>query len=95
MLNHSPQPATPEAQALLRVAEQDWKTVELLAQHPDAPTSSICFHAQQYLEKVMKAVLVSSAVTLRYGEVDFALLDVPTVLGMMKNARIWVEEHIE
>jgi HEPN domain-containing protein len=65
MTHRSPKPATPEAQTLLRVAEQDWKTVELLAQHSDAPTSSICFHAQQYLEKVMKAVLVSNAVIFR------------------------------
>lgn len=129
---HNPQPLIPEAQALMRVAEQDWKTVELLAQHSDAPVSSICFHAQQYLEKVMKAVLVCNAVVfrrthdlevlaalltekeialplpidqlkqlnpfaviLRYGEIDFAALDVPTVLEMMKTAHVWVDEHIE
>jgi HEPN domain-containing protein len=62
---NEPKPATAEAQALLRAAEQDWKTVELLLQHPDAPVSSVCFHAQQYLEKVMKAVLVSNAVIFR------------------------------
>ena len=132
MTHRSPKPATPEAQALLHVAEQDRKTVELLTQHLDAPVSSICFHTQQYVEKVMKAVLVSNAVifrrthdlevlatllteneivlplpidqlkqlnpfavTLRYGEIDFALLDVPTVLEMMKNTRVWVEKHIE
>jgi HEPN domain-containing protein len=61
----NPKPATPEARALLRVAERDWKTVKLLAQHPDAPVSIVCFHAQQYLEKVMKAVLVSNAVIFR------------------------------
>jgi HEPN domain-containing protein len=58
-------PATPEAQALLRAAGGDSKTVELLLQHRDAPVSSVCFHAQQYLEKVMKAVLVSNAVIFR------------------------------
>lgn len=58
-------PASPEAQALLRVAERDWKTATLLMQHPDAPISSICFHAQQYVEKVLKAVLVSHAVVFR------------------------------
>lgn len=65
MLPSEPKPATAEAQALLRAAERDWKTVELLSQHPDAPVSSVCFHAQQYLEKVMKAVLVSNAVIFR------------------------------
>jgi HEPN domain-containing protein len=58
-------PATDEARALLRAAGGDSKTVELLLQHPDAPVSSVCFHAQQYLEKVMKAVLVSNAVVFR------------------------------
>ncbi|MDP2984876.1 MAG: HEPN domain-containing protein [Candidatus Latescibacter sp.] len=62
---HKPQQATAEARSLLRTAERDLKTVEVLLQHPDAPISSICFHAQQYLEKVIKAVLVSNAVIFR------------------------------
>jgi len=62
---NEPKPATPEAQALLRAADRDWKTVELLLQHPDAPVSSVGFHAQQYLEKTIKAVLVSNAVIFR------------------------------
>lgn len=65
MLASHRRPAPPEAQALLRVAERDWKTATLLMQHPDAPISSICFHAQQYVEKVLKAVLVSHAVVFR------------------------------
>lgn len=62
---NEPKPATAEARALLRAAGRDWKTVELLLQHADAPISSVCFHAQQYLEKAMKAVLVSNAVIFR------------------------------
>ena len=65
MTPYEPKPATAEARALLRAAGRDWKTVELLLQHPDAPISSVCFHAQQYLEKAMKAVLVSSTVIFR------------------------------
>ncbi len=65
MSPNEPKPATPEAQALLRAASRDWKTVELLLQHHDAPVSSVGFHAQQYLEKVIKAVLVSNAVIFR------------------------------
>ena len=53
MTPYEPKPATAEARALLRAAGRDWKTVELLLQHPDAPISSVCFHAQQYLEKAM------------------------------------------
>lgn len=59
---NDPKPATLEAYALLRADERDWKTVELLLQHPDAPLSSVSFHAQQYLEKALKAVLVSNGV---------------------------------
>ena len=62
---HEPKPVIPEAQALLRAASRDEKTIEVLLQHPDAPISSICFHAQQYLEKTMKAVMVSNAVIFR------------------------------
>ena len=65
MSRKEPRPATPEAKALLRAAAGDRKTVELLLQHDDAPVSSVCFHAQQYLENVMKAVLVSNAVIFR------------------------------
>ena len=65
MSPNEPKPATPEAQALLRAAGRDWKTVELLLQHHDAPVSSVGFHAQQYMEKAIKAVLVSNAVIFR------------------------------
>jgi HEPN domain-containing protein len=60
-----PRQSTAEARALLRAAANDSKTVEVLLRYPDAPSSSICFHAQQYLEKVIKAVLVSNGVIFR------------------------------
>jgi len=62
---NDPKPATPEAQALLRTAKRDWKTVEVLLRDPDSPVTSVCFHAQQYLEKAIKAVLVSNGVIFR------------------------------
>jgi len=65
MSPNEPKPATPEAQSLLRAADRDWKTVELLLQHHEAPVSSVGFHAQQYVEKAIKAVLVSNAVIFR------------------------------
>jgi hypothetical protein len=58
----APKPATPEAQSLLRAAGRDWQTVEILMRAPESPITSVCFHAQQYLEKIMKAVLVSNSV---------------------------------
>jgi HEPN domain-containing protein len=61
----APKPATPEAQSLLRAAGRDWQTVEILLRAPESPITSVCFHAQQYLEKIMKAVLVSNSVIFR------------------------------
>jgi HEPN domain-containing protein len=62
MRHNKLQPATAEAKALLKAADTDLKTVKLLLLHSDAPISSICFHTQQYLEKAIKAVLVSNGV---------------------------------
>lgn len=65
MPHRKPRPATAEARALLRAAGNNSKTVEVLLRYPDAPISSICFHAQQYHEKAIKAVLVSNDVIFR------------------------------
>ena len=128
---HKPQRATAEARSLLRIAERDLKTVEVLLRHPDAPISSVCFHAQQYLEKVIKAVLVSNAVifrrthnlekladllaqkdiepplpkdllkrlnpfavTTRYEDIEFALIDIQTVAEMIEKTRAWIIEQL-
>jgi HEPN domain-containing protein len=61
----APKPATPEAQSLLRASGRDWKTFEILLRDPESPVTSVCFHAQQYLEKIFKAVLVSNFVIFR------------------------------
>jgi len=60
-----PEPATPEAKVLLRAAERDYKTFSILRGNPEAPLASTCFHAQQYVEKVMKAVLVTHGAVFR------------------------------
>ncbi|WP_337287050.1 nucleotidyltransferase domain-containing protein [Candidatus Methylomirabilis sp.] len=44
-------PATVEAKTLLRMAARDYKTFKLLRDIAEAPLSSICFHAQQAVEK--------------------------------------------
>ena len=58
-------PATAEAKTLLRVAARDCKTFELLRDIPEAPLPSVCFHAQQAVEKWLKAVLVSHGVVFQ------------------------------
>ncbi len=40
-------------------AEADWKTVTILLESQDAPKDVICFHCQQYVEKLIKAVLTA------------------------------------
>lgn len=50
-------PCTEEAQRLLRLAERDCRSFSILANHPDADAGAACFHAQQSVEKSLKAVL--------------------------------------
>ena len=38
-------------------AESDLKTAQILIKEEDPPTDSICFHAQQAVEKLLKAYL--------------------------------------
>jgi len=41
----------------LKRAESDWTALTILRDHPDAPQETICFHCQQYVEKLLKAFL--------------------------------------
>jgi len=75
-------PATPEAEVLLRAAERDYKTFSILRDNPEAPLASTCFHAQQYVEKVMKAVLVT------YGAVFRPTHDLEELAGMLESQNI-------
>jgi len=46
----------------LAKAKGDWKTVTLLSGHEDCPRDSVCFHCQQYVEKLLKALLTLHAI---------------------------------
>ena len=41
----------------LEKARADRKAVEILSAHADCPAEVVCFHCQQYAEKVLKAIL--------------------------------------
>ena len=41
----------------LAKAEVDWTTVEILSEHSRGPHQAVCFHCQQYVEKLLKALL--------------------------------------
>jgi len=56
-------PSIEEAHRLLRLAERDLQTYRILAAHPDASLAAACFHAQQSVEKALKAVLTAHSAT--------------------------------
>jgi HEPN domain-containing protein len=53
------EPHLEEAWRALRLADRDIKAFEILKQEPEAHISTVCFHAQQAVEKSLKAVLFS------------------------------------
>ena len=58
-------PAIEEARRLLRLAMRDEDTFELLLPLPTAPLSAIGFHAQQAVEKSLKAACVLRGLEIR------------------------------
>jgi len=58
-------PANDEARMLLQLAERDYKAYRLLENSPEIHIASALFHAQQCVEKLMKAVLVSREIIFR------------------------------
>jgi HEPN domain-containing protein len=38
-------------------AESDWETVLILSAHEQCPRDMVCFHCQQHVEKLLKALL--------------------------------------
>ena len=46
-----------EASGYLNKAKSDLITMDILRSHIDYPVDSLCFHAQQYAEKMIKAKL--------------------------------------
>ena len=38
-------------------AHSDWQTVEVLLSDPRSPAETICYHCQQHVEKLLKALL--------------------------------------
>lgn len=76
-------PALEEALRLLRLAHRDRTTLMLLARIPEAPMASVGFHAQQAVEKALKAATVSRGIETRRTHdlvaLATALLDVVAV----------------
>jgi HEPN domain-containing protein len=52
-----------EASRLVRLAERDFRAFMVLGAHPDVDLAITCFHAQQAVEKALKAALTVSRLT--------------------------------
>lgn len=55
-------PCIEEAHRLLRIAERDLQTLHILSTHPEAALAALGFHAQQCVEKSLKAALTTRGV---------------------------------
>jgi len=69
---------TPEREKALRplrLADRDIAAFEALLRHPEVPPAIACFHAQQAIEKSLKAVLFSRLVEFRRTHDLIALSD--------------------
>lgn len=58
-------PHLEEAWRSLRLADRDIKAFDILKEEPEAHISIICFHAQQAVEKSLKAVLFSHQIEFK------------------------------
>jgi HEPN domain-containing protein len=51
------EPIKDEIKQWLNAAESDFQAYKILASSDKPPTMEVCFHCQQYVEKLLKAVL--------------------------------------
>ena len=84
----------------LAKAKSDWKTVTLLSGHGDCPRDSICFHCQQYVEKLLKAVLTLYATEAPKTHdlkrlAELALPNVPALLGLLEAADMLTDHAVQ
>ena len=77
------------AELLLRKASQDEFVMEKLISDPASPDEAIGFHAQQAIEKMLKAILALRAV--RYGRVH----NLGVLLDLLRDHHIPFPEEFE
>lgn len=77
------------AQLLLRKAAHDEYAVNRLGEDPDAPDELIGFHAQQAVEKALKAVLAARAVRYRWTH------DLVELVDLLRENGIRLPERFE
>lgn len=77
------------AEVLLRKAKGDEFTIEKLIPDPSSPDEVIGFHAQQAVEKILKAVLTHSAVS--YPRIH----DLTELVDILRENKISFPEYLE
>ena len=75
-------PFIEEAERLLRLARRDYQTCAILRSHPEAQIAPICFHAQQCVEKSLKAAMTANQVYFRYTHDLVELINLLTGAGI-------------
>lgn len=88
-MNAKRYPVNPSAEAWLLHAQSDLRLACLAAAQEDILAEQICFHAQQAVEKALKAILIKA-------EVDFPFThDLREILDCCENAGISVPEDLQ
>lgn len=75
-------PNIEEARRSLRAADRDIKAFEILKDAAGAPVAAVCFHAQQAIEKSLKAVLFLHLIEFRRTH------DLVKLAGLLRNQGI-------
>ena len=80
-------------------ANADWETVEVLMGHADSPRESIAFHCQQYVEKLLKALLTMHGIEAPRTHdvrrlVQLAATVAPELSGLEESADLLTEHAV-
>ena len=76
----------------IQKAEVDIKTAKILIESEDPPTESICFHAQQAVEKLLKAYLTIYG--YKSGKKPMtSRLCLKCALRKTENLKIWIQKN--
>jgi HEPN domain-containing protein len=79
-------PQLDQARELLSAAQRDRLTLRILLRDSESPVESMLFHAQQALEKALKAVVVAHGIVFRRTHDLIELLDMAATHGIVVPA---------
>jgi hypothetical protein len=83
-------------QEWIRKADSDWRTANLIWGAPEPNYDAVCFHTQQCVEKMMKALLISRQQVPPYTHNLIVKVHIPPVCGAwFKRLEVMVSEPDE